>query len=85
MPNIINTTAPKMISIRKLNESKFEIPVYQRGFRWTRQQIKELIDDLYELSKDANRSTYCLQNVTVRKKQTKTERLFMRLSTVSKD
>lgn len=61
-------TCPTMVSIRTLSDYKFEIPVYQRGFRWTRQQIKELIDDLYEFSKDASKSTYCLQNVTVRKK-----------------
>ena len=61
-------TCPTMVSIQTLSDYKFEIPVYQRGFRWTRQQIKELIDDLYEFSKDASKSTYCLQNVTVRKK-----------------
>lgn len=56
-------TCPTMVSIQTLSDYKFEIPVYQRGFRWTRQQIKELIDDLYEFSKDASKSTYCLQNV----------------------
>ena len=61
-------TCPEMVSIRSLSNYRFEIPVYQRGFRWTRQQIKELIDDLYEFSNDPDKSTYCLQNVTVRKK-----------------
>lgn len=61
-------SCPTMMSIRNLKDYKFEIPVYQRGFRWTRIQVKELIEDLYEFSKDPTKSTYCLQNVTVRKK-----------------
>lgn len=60
--------APKMISIKDLKNYHFEIPVYQRGFRWTRQQMKELIEDLYDFTDDNDRDTYCLQNVTVRKK-----------------
>lgn len=61
-------TCPQRLSVRDLNEYRFEIPAYQRGFRWTWQQVGELIDDLYAFSKDASKSTYCLQNVTVRKK-----------------
>lgn len=68
MPIDAPKARPTMVSIRTLSGYKFEIPVYQRGFRWTRQQIRELIDDLYEFSKDPSKSTYCLQNVTVRKK-----------------
>ena len=75
MPN--NTqTCPTMVSIRDLNNYKFEISVYQRGFRWTRQQVKELMDDLYEFSKDSSKSTYCLQNVTVRKKVNNDETIY---------
>lgn len=61
-------TCPTMKSIRDLDGYKFVIPVYQRGFRWTRQQIKELMDDLYEFQKE-DKSTYCLQNVTIRKRE----------------
>ena len=65
---------PTMRSIRELAGYTFVIPVYQRGFRWTKQQIKELIDDLLEFSNDNKSSgkTYCLQNVTVRKTGEKT-------------
>lgn len=69
MPINMQNTCPTMVSIRELDGCKFEIPVYQRGFRWTRQQIKELIDDLYEFSINPSKSTYCLQNVTVCKKE----------------
>ncbi len=54
-------------SIKELVENKFWIPAYQRGFRWTRQQIKELIEDLYDFAKNApNGSNYCLQPIVVR-------------------
>ncbi len=59
---------PEMKSILELSGYTFEIPVYQRGFRWTRQQVKELMQDLYEFSEDTEKSTYCLQNITVREK-----------------
>lgn len=67
---IVNTaeSGPIMVSIRELNGIKFEIPEYQRGFRWTRQQIRELINDLYDFSNDTTQQKYCLQNITVRKK-----------------
>lgn len=62
-----NAKNQEMKSIKELDGFQFEIPVYQRGFRWTRQQVKELIDDLYEFS-DSSQSVYCLQNVTVCRK-----------------
>lgn len=66
----VNTakSGPIMVSIRELDGIKFEIPEYQRGFRWTRQQIRELINDLYDFSRDTTQQKYCLQNITVRRK-----------------
>ena len=57
-----------LTSIGDFGRCKFEIPAYQRGFRWTTQQIKELIDDLYEFA-TSDKKRYCLQNITVRMKQ----------------
>lgn len=59
-------------NIQELKGLRFVIPAYQRGFRWRWQQIKELIDDLYEFSDSKNHeSIYCLQNITVIKKTDK--------------
>lgn len=53
-----------------LNES-FYIPSYQRGYRWTRRQVTELLDDISEFqqqSEDSAKSAfYCLQPVVVKK------------------
>lgn len=65
---------PKMKSIKELNGYHFEIPVYQRGFRWTRQQMKELIEDLYDFMVNGEQKIYCLQNVMVRQKADSTEK-----------
>ena len=33
-------------SVRELLGMKFFIPSYQRGYRWTEQQVKDLLDDV---------------------------------------
>jgi hypothetical protein len=50
----------------------FIIPDYQRGYRWTNQQVGDLLDDLYEFvnqekQKHASGNYYCLQPIVIRK------------------
>lgn len=53
-------------SIEEIKDYKFSIPNYQRGYRWTEQQVKELLDDIWEFAqKDGNLSTYCIQPLVV--------------------
>ena len=59
-------------SVSELLGMKFFIPSYQRGYRWTEQQVKDLLNDVNEFqpekSKDTNvESWYCLQPLVVRK------------------
>ena len=35
------------VAIKELICLDFHIPSYQRGYRWTTQQIKELLEDYY--------------------------------------
>jgi uncharacterized protein with ParB-like and HNH nuclease domain len=35
-------------SIAELLNFKFFIPSYQRGYRWTEQQVKDLLNDVWE-------------------------------------
>lgn len=48
----------------------FFIPSYQRGYRWTKQQVVELLEDIWEFickkNKDQN-EFYCLQPIVVKK------------------
>lgn len=50
---------------------KFFIPSYQRGYRWTKQQIEDLLEDIWEFHQDVelgkNDGFYCLQPIVVKK------------------
>ena len=48
---------------------KFNIPSYQRGYRWEKKQIEDLLSDLAEFKNSCseNKSFYCLQAVVVTK------------------
>ena len=55
--------------VSELLGMNFFIPSYQRGYRWTKQQVEDLLDDLYSFSKKLNKSEkefYCLQPIIVR-------------------
>lgn len=58
------------ISIKPINELigkeyKFNIPSYQRGYRWTEQQVTDLLKDINEFIPKGD-SWYCLQPVVVK-------------------
>lgn len=62
----------KLIPVAELLDGKhrFFVPDYQRGYRWTPQQVKELLEDLLTFAITEGRtkgSYYCLQPVVVRK------------------
>jgi len=65
-------------SIKSLLNENFNIPRYQRGYRWGKTQIIELLDDIYEYGKkaygqesDKNKSGnfYCLQPIVVKRNE----------------
>ena len=58
----------KLKSVDELLEMKFFIPSYQRGYRWTEQQVKDLLNDINEFaSKKKNEyEFYCLQPIVVK-------------------
>ncbi|GGA96001.1 DUF262 domain-containing protein [Mucilaginibacter rubeus] len=48
--------------------NEFNIPAYQRGYRWGEQEVTELLNDLWEFQKTArNGEFYCLQPIVVKK------------------
>ena len=57
-------------SVNELLEMKFFIPSYQRGYRWTEQQVKDLLNDILEFSqkKKQEYEFYCLQPLVVKRK-----------------
>lgn len=65
----INNTLLELRSIKQLMGMKFHIASYQRGYRWTQNQVKQLLDDLKEFSRKDNKTKgefYCLQPLVVK-------------------
>ncbi len=59
--------------ISELLGMSFFIPSYQRGYRWTEQQVTDLLDDIYSFAtkkKESEKEFYCLQPVIVKKRNT---------------
>ncbi|HFU4420614.1 TPA: DUF262 domain-containing protein, partial [Streptococcus suis] len=50
--------------MEELKGLKFNVPSYQRGYRWTEHEVTTLLDDLYNHNKDFK---YCLQPLIVKK------------------
>ena len=56
-------------SVKELLDFNFFIPNYQRGYRWEEQQVKDLLNDIWEFSqKDDKRNGefYCLQPLVIK-------------------
>ena len=58
----------KETAVGKLLGMNFSIPGYQRGYRWTEQQVNDLLNDINEFE-PKNGSWYCLQPLVVMKKK----------------
>ncbi len=61
----------ELVCIKDLLGERFFIPNYQRGYRWTEQQIKDLLEDLKDFASEKKRidkvEFYCLQPLVVKK------------------
>ncbi len=57
-------------TIGSLLGKKFYIPSYQRGYRWTEQQVKDLLNDIkeFQIRKSDSEDFYCLQPLVVKRK-----------------
>ena len=59
------------ICLKGVNEilgMSFYIPDYQRGFRWGKQQVEDLLNDINEFKEEGS-NFYCLQPLVVRNRQ----------------
>ncbi|MBK7131145.1 MAG: DUF262 domain-containing protein [Crocinitomicaceae bacterium] len=58
----------KTIPLIELFTDNFNIPHYQRGYRWETQEVTELLDDLWNFCKDRESGDfYCLQPIVLQK------------------
>jgi len=66
-------------NVNELSEMNFFIPSYQRGYRWTKHQIKDLLNDIDSFVpipvENTDRKTwYCLQPIVVKECSTETKK-----------
>jgi hypothetical protein len=54
-------------TIGDLKEYRFFVPSYQRGYRWTEQEVTALLDDVKEFSTEGNKQ-YCIQPLIVKRR-----------------
>ena len=67
-----NSTEVKLKTIADIESEsiKFYIDAYQRGYRWTESEVKDLLDDIHEFSQSGYENSerfYCLQPIIVTK------------------
>lgn len=60
------------IYIRDLIKYSFYIPNYQRGYKWSKENIKDLLNDINSIDND-NKKDHCLHNLTIIEKNGKYE------------
>ena len=59
-------------TIYEILGENFSIPNYQRGYRWTRKQVEDLLNDIWAFAQmpvDKEGEFYCLQPIVVKQKQ----------------
>ena len=58
---------PKSVTEFLDGKHKFIIPSYQRGYRWSKKEVTDLLEDIYNFSKFSPEKDYYLQPVVVQK------------------
>lgn len=67
----MSTSPIRTRSINSLLPERFYVPAYQRGYRWTKNQVRNLLDDIWDFQAQAENKDksvyYCLQPIVVRR------------------
>ena len=56
------------MTVDQLFNKTFYVPAYQRGYRWDKTQVGELIEDLFNFAQRRTESSYCLQPIIVKER-----------------
>jgi uncharacterized protein with ParB-like and HNH nuclease domain len=58
-----------LLDIESLFGMNFFIPSYQRGYRWNKQQVEDLLNDINEFDNAKDGKFYCLQPLVLKEKE----------------
>jgi hypothetical protein len=71
MENILAPVAVGSLLQQEDGQAKFKffIPSYQRGYRWDKEQVEDLLDDLFEFitTSKSKEEKYCLQPIVIKR------------------
>ena len=58
----------EVMAVSQLLNMKFFVPSYQRGYRWTEQEVRDLLEDInaFGYKKKDEGEFYCLQPLVIR-------------------
>jgi uncharacterized protein with ParB-like and HNH nuclease domain len=64
-------TTIKLKTVSELSQFSFFIPSYQRGYRWTKLEVEDLLNDINdfkpkEINEMGDKTWYCLQPIVVK-------------------
>ncbi len=63
------TNGISLLPVSNLLGKNFFFPSYQRGYRWTEEQVKDLMNDIHSFARKPNKSDkefYCLQPIVIK-------------------
>jgi len=74
-------------SVREILGMKFVIPGYQRGYRWTDQQVIDLLKDINDFMSDPTKSQqfYCIQPLVIKECVTNKDGFIEKLNQIKDD
>lgn len=59
--------------IKDFQNFHFWVKNYQRGYKWTKEEVKQLLDDIYEFEPQNENEFYCLQPIVIKEDSGKKE------------
>ena len=69
----LNNKFPESIKVLEVfNHSEYEVPIYQRNYAWGKEEIEQLIKDIYESKFNSDNQSYYLGNLIVNRIETDT-------------
>lgn len=69
----LNNKSPESIKVLEVfNHSEYEVPIYQRNYAWGKEEIEQLIKDIYESKFNSDNQSYYLGNLIVNRIETDT-------------